>query len=343
MKKLSYIISATLASAVLAGCGGGATESSSVEASSESSVAVSSESSVVASSESSVAVSSESSAAEESSVSSVAESSSSAAATVFELTSPSFNAGDALGAAYTCEGKTFFDGTEILPELTWSAGPEGTQSYAVVFKDMTIVQGGGNVTPGYHWAMLNIPADVTSLPEGMAGGDGGISGASQYGGTPSGGAYLGPCPNYDYCQDNTRENHEYAFVVYALDQASISPGQTDVLSIDNLLIESSLESTEILVTSDAAANAECGGSTETGSSSSEAASSSSSEVASSSSSEAALVMGQALYADACQGCHGASKQGASFDRIKSAIDENRGGMGFLNTLTDEQIQSLADI
>lgn len=340
MNKLSYTLIAALASVTLASCGGDSGGSSAAESSSS----AAEESSSVASSTSSVTESS-SSVAESSS--SEVESSSSAPAVDFEVTSPAFDAGDELGDAYTCEGKNFLDpdNSEISPAVDWTPGPEGTQSYAIVFKDVTIIQEGGfNVDLGYHWAMWNVPASVTSIPEAMTGGNGGIEGASQL--SPyDDNKFLGPCPSYNFCQDNIRNVHEYTFTVYALDQASIQPGAS-VAAIDTWLAENALEMTEILVTSDAAANAACGGTTES-SSSSVASSSSSSEAASSSSEPTSgLLFGEELYAQACAGCHapdtGADKRGRPFETIKDFI-ENFGPMQQLSDLTDEQIQSIADL
>lgn len=46
---------------------------------------------------------------------------------------------------------------DISPAMSWPAGPEGTLSYAVVLKDLS------NDTS--HWALWDIPANVTALPE----------------------------------------------------------------------------------------------------------------------------------------------------------------------------------
>jgi mono/diheme cytochrome c family protein len=58
--------------------------------------------------------------------------------------------------------------------------------------------------------------------------------------------------------------------------------------------------------------------------------------------------GAALYASNCASCHGAitairsmpasNRNAADFRR---AINANRGGMGFLSTLTDAQLQAIA--
>jgi phosphatidylethanolamine-binding protein (PEBP) family uncharacterized protein len=49
----------------------------------------------------------------------------------------------------------FIGGGDQMPALSWTAGPDGTMSYAVVYHDLS----NGMV----HWALWNIPASVTSV------------------------------------------------------------------------------------------------------------------------------------------------------------------------------------
>ncbi|BCS53000.1 cytochrome c [Geobacter sp. SVR] len=51
--------------------------------------------------------------------------------------------------------------------------------------------------------------------------------------------------------------------------------------------------------------------------------------------------GASLYNTYCSGCHGASKRGSSASSIQNAINGNRGGMGFLNTLTPAQLKAIS--
>ncbi len=57
--------------------------------------------------------------------------------------------------------------------------------------------------------------------------------------------------------------------------------------------------------------------------------------------------GTALYASECAGCHGTlantNKPGRTATEIQSAIDQNVGNMGFLSTLTSEEVQAIADV
>uniref|UniRef100_UPI0037870B76 Lipoprotein cytochrome c n=1 Tax=Geobacter sulfurreducens (strain ATCC 51573 / DSM 12127 / PCA) TaxID=243231 RepID=UPI0037870B76 len=55
--------------------------------------------------------------------------------------------------------------------------------------------------------------------------------------------------------------------------------------------------------------------------------------------------GSALYGNNCQACHGSITnsdiQTRTVSAIQSAISGNRGGMGFLSTLTSAEIQAIA--
>ena len=146
-------------------------------------------------------------------------------------------------------GKAAAEGGNRSPHLRWSGAPEGTQSFAVVCVDPDVPadftdanQEGRTVAEHApradftHWLLVDIPADVTELPEG-AGSEGIVAGGKPTGETPHGvtgsssytetfagdpqmggtyGGYDGPFPPW-----NDERLHHYHFTVYALDVPSL--------------------------------------------------------------------------------------------------------------------------
>ena len=126
-----------------------------------------------------------------------------------KLASSSFS-GDEILSKYTCgaEGRAGID-KAVSPELSWSAPPEHTLSFALLAddKDSTL-----HSLLGYfvHWVLYNLPADKRELPEALPkqeqlpdGSRQGLNGFDKIG-------YVGPCPP-------GKSPHHYSFVLYALD------------------------------------------------------------------------------------------------------------------------------
>jgi len=88
----------------------------------------------------------------------------------------------------------------VSPALKWSGAPAGTKSYAVTVYDPDAPTGSG----WWHWVLFNIPANVTSLAEGVKGV--GVEGNTDFGAK----GYGGPCP------PPGDKPHRYVFTVYAL-------------------------------------------------------------------------------------------------------------------------------
>jgi Raf kinase inhibitor-like YbhB/YbcL family protein len=88
-------------------------------------------------------------------------------------------------------------------ELTWKHAPDETRSFMVIVYDVT--------AQFTHWAIYNIPAGTTSLPENAGIADSGYG--IQNGNDFFSPGYAGPCP------PKTLQPfvHEYAVTVYALD------------------------------------------------------------------------------------------------------------------------------
>lgn len=79
------------------------------------------------------------------------------------------------------------------PPLTWTEGPAGTQSYAIVLQDMSANR---DTNSFLHWALVNLPSGTTSLPAGIPEGEevAGVDGALQLQNGAGNPIYLPPGP-----------------------------------------------------------------------------------------------------------------------------------------------------
>ncbi len=116
----------------------------------------------------------------------------------FKVTSPVTTESGPLPTPYTCDGKN------ISPTISWSGKPAKTRSFALIVSDPDAPTG-----TFYHWVLWNMPANLTSLDEGIQ-----LLPEPTKIGTNSFGktAWNGPCP-----PRNT--NHHYIFTLYALDKS----------------------------------------------------------------------------------------------------------------------------
>lgn len=83
----------------------------------------------------------------------------------FTLTSQSVTDGQPL-AKPQVSGIMGAGGEDVSPQLSWSGFPEGTRSFAVTVYDPDAPTASGF----WHWAVANLPADVTELAEGAGAG-----------------------------------------------------------------------------------------------------------------------------------------------------------------------------
>lgn len=122
-----------------------------------------------------------------------------------ELSSSVVEDGELLDAKYRCEADS--------PPLAWTAGPEGTRSFAVVFQDQ--------VNSYYHWLIYDIAEGERALPMGVpVGAEPAMpSGAKQGPSWNRVRGYGGPCAP-------ERTERTYTFTIYALDVATL-PGLSE--------------------------------------------------------------------------------------------------------------------
>jgi hypothetical protein len=131
---------------------------------------------------------------------------------VFTLTSPDLASGTFANQfilnGFGCTGGN------ISPAIMWSNPPAGTQSFSLQMFDPDAPTGSGF----WHWAVYNIPANVTSLPQGAGNSAatlpppafGGNTDFLDTGTTGGNGNYGGPCPPVG------DKPHRYILTLYAL-------------------------------------------------------------------------------------------------------------------------------
>jgi hypothetical protein len=127
----------------------------------------------------------------------------------FSLTSTDITDGGKLADSQLSAAFGVPGGGDVSPQLSWSGAPEGTKSYAVTCFDPDAPTGSGF----WHWAVANIPANVTELAAGAGAPDGGSvpGGALTLANDAGMRGFVGAAPPPGHGE------HRYFFTVHAVD------------------------------------------------------------------------------------------------------------------------------
>jgi Raf kinase inhibitor-like YbhB/YbcL family protein len=124
----------------------------------------------------------------------------------FTLTSQSVTEGQSL-AKPQVSGIMGAGGEDVSPQLSWSGFPDETRSFAVTVYDPDAPTASGF----WHWAVANLPADVTELAEGAGDGSNLPGGALTLVNDAGLRRYLGAAPPAGHGP------HRYYIAVHAVD------------------------------------------------------------------------------------------------------------------------------
>ena len=145
----------------------------------------------------------------------------------FTLTSSDLREGEKL-ATPQVSGIFGAGGQDVSPQLSWSGFPSGTKSFVVTMHDPDAP----TVSGFWHWAVVNIPGNVTQLPAGAGdeSGSGLPHGAFQIPNDARMERFLGAAPPEGHGK------HRYIFAVHALDaeRIEIDKGATPAFLMFNL-------------------------------------------------------------------------------------------------------------
>jgi len=122
-----------------------------------------------------------------------------------KITIPAFSDGGAIPSTYGCSaGKN----ANLSPAIEWSGLPAGTATIALILHDPDLQIGADDVL---HWAIFNVPATASGLPQGVPPQASLDDGSVQLKNIGQSIGYFNPCPP-------PPTTHHYLFEFYALDQ-----------------------------------------------------------------------------------------------------------------------------
>lgn len=130
----------------------------------------------------------------------------------FHLYSPDVEPDGEIDSSFEYDGFGC-SGSNRSPELRWENAPAGTRSFAISVHDPDAPTGSG----WWHWRVVNIPADTSSLSgnAGAVGGDNIPGGAVQIRNDFGDKGWGGMCP------PEGASPHRYTFTIHALDVESL--------------------------------------------------------------------------------------------------------------------------
>ena len=110
--------------------------------------------------------------------------------------------------------------------ITWSNAPADTKSFAIIMYDLHEIAGNW-----VHWAVKDIPANITGLPEGVSGTDQLPTGSKELRNTFGSTGYGGPQP------PKGSGDHEYKIIVYALNTELLEIADNPSFKLFEKLVE----------------------------------------------------------------------------------------------------------
>ena len=133
---------------------------------------------------------------------------------MFSISSRAIPEGGTVPVKYTCDNA---NGVGVSPDMSWENPPAGTKSFAVLVYDESVSDPSdpNDQVPFFHWLVLNIPTNITSIDEGYEPPAG--SNITVYPNSFGRSMYIGPCP------PNGDPAHIYKFCVAALNVENINP------------------------------------------------------------------------------------------------------------------------